>query len=391
MPRASNDNALRLKEYFDSIEQSCRETTESQRAKDWVVRLQFPSFVIFVVSLVTGIPRFLSRLVPWFFKSNDLLIHGHRIPLSSVWLWWFVSTILTLALFVLLLKWGNARGERKRKSWVPEPQMRFAYCYSVVDEISAFQTNGLQKHLDSALDSWKGCQSLLYFMLRPFYMIALPTAAINRTEITIDPAGERERFALFLEVAELKRRFSWFRVESDTDATLDALAALPSKIRDRLRDKKDLSQVCSCLLQLSGYLYSRIPDVPQTYEAESVEELGSKCLQYFVSELSVLPPYATESKPTVPESSLLRPVLRAVNQFSSLWVHESAFICFMAWWGLTLLLTLGSLRVVLHFLPGVVVDSVLVSLIVGGPLACGVTAVALSKQLRTKESTPEEK
>jgi hypothetical protein len=63
----------------------------------------------------------------------------------------------------------------------------------------------------------------------------------------------------------------------------------------------------------------------------------------------------------------------------------------MAWWGLTLLLTLGSLRVVLHFLPGVVVDSVLVSLIVGGPLACGVTAVALSKQLKTKQSTPEEK
>jgi hypothetical protein len=53
-------------------------------------------------------------------------------------------------------------------------------------------------------------------------------------------------------------------------------------------------------------------------------------------------------------------------------------------------LTLGSLKVVLHFVPGVVVDSVLVSLIVGGPLACGVTAVALSKQLRSKQP-PEEK
>jgi len=336
------------------------------------------------------IPRILSELVPRFFKSKDLLILGHQIPLSSVWLWWLVSTIPTLSLFVLLVKWGNARTERKRKSWVPEPQMRFAYCYSVVDEISTFQTNGLQKHMDSALNNWKECQRLLYLMFQPFYMLHMPAVAVNRTEFTIDPTTEGRRFNFFLEVKELKRRFSWFRVESDTDAILNALAALPSKVRDRLGDKKDLSQVCSCLLQLSGYLYSRIPDVPQSYGSESVEELGLKCLQGFVSELSLLPPYATESKPIVPKSSLLRSVVGAARQFSSLWVHENTFVCFMAWWGLTELLTLVSLRIVLHFLPGVVVDSVLVSLIVGGPLACGVTAVTLSKQLRTKQS-PEEK
>lgn len=389
MPSVNDDNALRLKEYFDSIEQSCRETTESQRAKDWVVRLQLPSFFIFVGSLVSIIPRLLSQFAPWVFKSQHLLIKGHQIPLSSVWLWWFVSNVLALPLFILLVKWGNARERRRRKSWVPEPQMRFAYCYSVVDEISTFQTNGLQKHIDSALGNWKECQRLLYSMFRPFYMIPMPTA-MNRSDITIDPARESQQFELFLEVEELKKRFSWFRLESGTDATLDALTALPSKIRERIPDKKDLAQVCSCLLQLSGYLYSRIPDVPQSSGVESVEELGSKCLQSFVNELSLLPPYATESKPTVPQPSLLRPVFVAAKQISSLWVHENAFICFMAWWGLTLLLTLGSLKVVLHFLPGVVVDSVLVSLIVGGPLACGVTAVALSKQLRIKQSPPEE-
>src|SRR5579859_8139037 len=145
MPRVSDDDSLRLKEYFDSIKQSCIETTESQRAKDWVTRLLPPAFAIFVGSLITLVPRLLSDFVPWLFKSKDLLILSHRIPLSSVWLWWFVSTIPTFSLFILLVNRGNARAERKRNSWVPEPQMRFAYCYSVVDEISKFQTNGLQK------------------------------------------------------------------------------------------------------------------------------------------------------------------------------------------------------------------------------------------------------
>lgn len=122
-----------------------------------------------------------------------------------------------------------------------------------------------------------------------------------------------------------------------------------------------------------------------------MEVLGFKYRQDFVSELSHLPAYATESKLSVPQSSLSRSVLGAARQFSSLWAHENTFVCFMAWWGLTEVLTLVSLRTVLHFLPSVVVDSVLVSLIVGGPLACRVTAVALSKQLRTKQLPPEEK
>jgi hypothetical protein len=389
MLRVGDENSLRLKQYFDSIKQSCRETTESQRAKDWVVRLQPISFFIFVFSLITFIPRLFSDL--WFFKSKDLSILGYRIPLSSVWFWWFVCTIPTLSLFVFLTKWGSARQERKRKSWVPEPQMRFAYCYFVVDEITTFQTNWLQKHMDSALENWKECQRLLYRMLRPFHMIDMPSVTVNRGQIQIDPARESQRWALFLEVEELKRRFSWFRVQPDTDATMEALTALPSKIGDRLRDKKDLPQVCSCLLQLSGYLYSRIPDVPQSYRGESVEELGLKCRQYFASELSLLPAYATESKPTAPKSSLLRSVVGAAGQFSSLWVHENTFVCFMAWWVLTEVLTLVSLKIVLHFAPKVVVDSALVSLIVGVPLVCSVTAVALSKQLKTKQSPPEEK
>jgi hypothetical protein len=86
-----------------------------------VVRLQPLSFIIFSASLLTIVPRILSEFVPWFFKSKDLFILGHRISLSSVWLWWFVSTTLTLSLYVLLVKRGNARQERKRKSWVPEP------------------------------------------------------------------------------------------------------------------------------------------------------------------------------------------------------------------------------------------------------------------------------
>jgi uncharacterized membrane protein YjjP (DUF1212 family) len=93
----------------------------------------------------------------------------------------------------------------------------------------------------------------------------------------------------------------------------------------------------------------------------------------------------------VPKSSLLRSIVRAARQFFSLWVYENILVCFMAWWALTLLLTLVSLKIVLHFLPKVVVDSALVSLIVGVPLVCSVTAVALSRQLRAKQSPPEEK
>jgi hypothetical protein len=272
-----------------------------------------------------------------------------------------------------------------------EPQLRFACCYAIVHEISKYKTNGIQKHADAAFEYWKCLRKMLARMLRPIVSLYPRHLETERFESTDDEAWTREgRFAIYPEIDSLKNRFSWFRLDPHSDSIIEAFCGLPAKIQDRLRDKKDLDEVGVCLTQLAWYLYSEIPEIPSTQGSESVIAYGDKSLVALSERLLKLASYATERKVGTNPAQFWRRTGLILHSVTVPFAHPNIFACFVSWYVLTLALTLMALRIVLHFLPSMAIDSILVSLIVGGPLACAVTAVAVSRTRKVESGASKQ-
>lgn len=380
-----------LGEYFKSIEHSYVETLRGKERRDWPELLAISAFILFIFSVLPLIPFLLTRIIPLLLKSDSVLLFAHHVRITSLWLWWPACSVLLFLLFILFVWFEDWRDEAKGKRWLSEPQMRFCQCYSIVSEIGKYRTNGLPQHIDKAVDHWRKLLKMLRGMLRPFTRMPLAVSVLEKEPDTKNSHSlpKQHRFVLYPEIEALKTQFSWFRLDPLTDSILRAFYSLPSKIEDRLKDKKDLPEVAACLLLLGQYLYSRIPDVPAHQGFESLSDYGSQSLQQLSEELQKLPAYATESKPPKPRTYVWKNLLLGLQVLTAPFTHQNLFACFMAWYLLTLLLTLGALRMVLHFLPVVNVDSVLVSLIVGGPMACAVSAVALSRTRKREDSGPK--
>jgi hypothetical protein len=195
-----------------------------------------------------------------------------------------------------------------------------------------------------------------------------------------------ERFVFYPEIEMLQNHLSWFRLERRTDGIIEAFSTMPRKIQDRLHDKKDFEEVASCLRFLSGYFYFRIPDVPALGWNVAPANYADENLQAFVQSLGELPSYTTEIKPTGKPVQIGKVIASGLGAISTPFTHTNVFVCFLAWYVLTLTLTLTALKMALHFSPDTQIDSVLVSLIVGGPLACAVSAVAISRARNRDES-----
>lgn len=381
-----------LAEYFKSIEHSYIETVRARQRRNWPELLGISAFVLLIFSVLPIIPFALTRVMPLILKSNSAVVFGHQLGISSLWLWWPICSLILFLLLLLLIRWETWSDARNAKKWLSEPQMRFCQCYSIIQEIEKYRTNGLPQHIDKAMQHWHKLLQMLRRMLRPF--IQVPSAAFSHLEKESggkdgDSLPKQHRFVLYPEIDALKVQFPWFRLDSFTESAIKAFYSLPSKVEDRLKDKKDLPEVASCLLFLGQYLYSRIPDVPAHEGFESLADYGNQSLHQLSEELQKLPAYATESKPAKPRTYVWKRVLLGLQALTAPFTHENLLACFMAWYVLTLLLTVGTLRVVLHFLPSVNVDSVLVSLIVGGPLACAVSAVALSRTKKRDDTEPK--
>lgn len=229
---------------------------------------------------------------------------------------------------------------------------------------------------------------MLVSMLRP-YSFTLPTGMeVTGVRTTKAPMWELSgRMRLYSELDILKERFSWFRIDPRTSMIIEAFDTLPAKTRDRLQDKKDLDEVASCLQDLSGYLYIKIPDVPPRRGAESLTELGDVCLQSFSDQLSKLEPYTTEIKPEIKSSRFWKTIRAAPKGVTALFSHRSIVACFVTWYAFVQILIILALGAILHFFPGVAIDSVIVTTVVGCPLVCAVTAVAVSRDRRQETTT----
>jgi hypothetical protein len=60
-----------------------------------------------------------------------------------------------------MMWWDTSRDEKDKKKWLSDPQMRFARCYSISEEIRKFLTNGQPKHIDAALAHWNLWRTML--------------------------------------------------------------------------------------------------------------------------------------------------------------------------------------------------------------------------------------
>lgn len=379
-----------LKEYFRSVEHLFDETLTRQGRPNWPGIFVVANLTLLLFSIISFLPSSLAQSVPALAKVNELRVLGYSIPLTSLWLWYPACLVVFSTGLWLSIKWDSARDEKNKRELLSEPQIRFACCYSIVDEISKYRTNGLQKHMDAAFGNWRRLRSRLPQILRPFGGLYPPSHEARRFGSRNDEAWTKGQIFIFYpEIEVLKGYFSWFRLEAQTEAIIGAFYALPAKIQDRIHDKKDLDVVVSCLTELSGYLYSRIPDVPSQEGNVSLAEFASRSLQSLVEQLIELPVYSTETKATSQPKEFWKTLVLMSSKITVPFAHSNIFLCFLAWYILTLVLTLGALKITLHFLPGMRVDSVLVSVIVGGPLACGVSAVALSRSRKRSESSAE--
>lgn len=255
-----------------------------------------------------------------------------------------------------------------------EPQRRFAHCFAIVDEIGRYGTNHLEEHLERAQTYWTTLNYSLEGMLPGRYIFI-------RDMVHSDIARRQARAWTGLDIEHYTKAFPWFRLEPRSHEILQAFRDLPSKISDRLKDKKELHAVAKCLSDLASYLYTTIPDVSSTAEEEKELTLfGEQTLGNFVQQAKQLGPYSSEVEPQVEQSTLQQVLLRQLRMFAGIFTHGNIFVSFLAWWMLTELLAVVALRVAMGVVSGLTLDSTLVAALVAAPLgSAAVVAVALSR------------
>ena len=225
---------------------------------------------------------------------------------------------------------------------------------------------------------WK---SLLELLSSPFVRMA--------------PAVERSKLAdvHFLEhndVDFLLRTFSWFKLDPKTQKVLDGLRGFHSKIRDRIRDKKDLSEVSACLLYLAAYLYTQIPELdpnPNEKEGKVFAQWGEEELVSFANSVAQFPAYSSEEGRVAKQELIKKSLASRVAGFTTVFSHDNIFVCFLSWLVcLGVLVSIGT-WIILRTFAGLRMDSVLVSTIVATPIVGAATLVAIARQ-RTKPNQP---
>ena len=365
-----------LQAYFKSIEDLFRETRTGLAAAD---KSPLGNFVlIFVFSLIPLIPYLLSKLA---FVLWGPLVTGFRsfhFHVASFWFWWIVSFIASLSMLILVAKFSGPGPEEKRR-WLSPQQMRFAYCYEAADEIRKYRTNHLDRHIETALQDLSEVATAL-----------MQASTLNLAE-GIHPyhywqleAQARENQA-HRSVGERVERPKWFRLEPDTELIVRAFPRFLPRLRDRLKDRKDLVTIESVLTDLAGYLYTEIPELSDSESQSAFERAGVESLLSFARRINDLPPYRSEPLPQTPKEKASEKILSLGRKLSAPFNHENALVSFWAWYVLLLVLFCTGFYIAFRYVPTLKIDSTVVATIVGGPIATAATAVAIPRLTKGKK------
>lgn len=385
--------SVEVDEYFASIEDAFENELQLAERRGIVERAVGPFIFFAVLSVIPLFPLMAWLLVRFVHPNWRPITFGLAIPANSFLLWWVVLVSISLPTAVVVNKLDNRRIARGSNEHLGAPLMRFALCYAAANEIGNFAKNRLPKHLSLARDYWRQLRPMLARMLNPHaYRIVSrplePSHMMSETDhdLTADQLSLGTMLepwmsishSFFPQIAMLQKRHSWFKLDPRTAKIVDAFDSLPGKISGRLQDKKDLQSVASVLRELAQFLYSMIPEVSSVEgrEATVTTARGEQSLLQFADDLASLPAYRPEPRPLERKEKVKSDFAIAVNGFASLFGHDNLLIRFFAWWGLAQGLVVIATILASHYVPGLRVDSTLVSFIVGTPLLVAAAALA---------------
>lgn len=371
-----------VREYFRSIERVFEETLTSKGQTDYWEKARNVFIFLTVFSFLPVLPYGSWRLL----RLHSFQVYQIKFSLSYFWMWWLLYVVVCTSIVVFLSKLTSKRNEAKEKTWLSRPQLRFALCYAVINEIGKYQTNRLPKPIAKAgeyeTELWK---SLLESMSSPFVRVS---PVVQQSELA--DVHFLEHNFLHNGVDFMLRTFAWFKLDPTTQKVLDGLRGFHSKIRDRIRDKKDLSEVSACLLYLAAYLYTQIPELepnPSGKEGTAFAQWGEEQLVSFANSVAQFPAYSSEEGRVAKQELIKKSLASRVAGFTTVFSHDNIFVCFLAWLVcLGVLVSIGT-WIMLRTFAGLRMDSVLVSTIVATPIVGAATLVAIARQ-RIKPNQP---
>jgi len=349
-----------LEAYFQSIKQPFDETRQGL-AKDH----GSPVFVfLFIFCLIPLIPYTLWKITARYLGSAFFPVWSAKIHLASFWFWWAGLFVVSLAALLIALKVSGVPSEMKKR-WLPPPQMRFAYCYGAVFEIRTYTKNRMQRHIDTALE-YLGKTGNSYSYI-PF---AGPMSFSDYRSFV------EQHSSFGIEVATSAPP-TWYRLRPETEQILEAFRDFDAKLRDRVKDRKDLPAVETALTYLASFQYLEIPELSDsTSEARFDERIQS--LLGFAQQMKSLSPYSSEQLKPSPKEKFSQRLFALCLGTMALFRHQNVLVAFFSWLLLlSLLFGLAMFVALRHF--QVEADSTTITALISGPILGAVTAVTIPR------------
>jgi uncharacterized membrane protein len=389
--------SLDLDAYFESIKpafdnlQASKERAHEEQYDGTGGTIVFFLFLFF--SLVPVIPL-IGYLVSRWIRSPLSFAVFHRTFSAHTFLFWYVAcVVVSAALFGLRLRYASHLEKKsaikisaRREDALSDPHVRFALCYAMRSEIEDYRTNKLKHHIEKAREYWNNFIPLLREALGSDRYWSDPRYMANprmyfEAELRATPL-KQQRKQFFPEVHKLLSDFSWFKLDATTEGIILAFDDLQPKLNDRLYDKKDLDQISKCLLPLEFYLYTQIPDIADTEEdRERLKQVEKSSLMSFVHEMSVLDKYLSPNtaSPVIPKSVVKKEKLAKLLTLTV--GNPSPFLRFSSIWFVVQSGLAIAVPIFLIADRAIKLDSTLIALLVGSPLAiaAGLTAIPLEK------------
>jgi hypothetical protein len=365
-----------LEAYFLSIEKPFLETRTGMSERGGPFKTLV--IVVFIFSLIPLLPYGLSFAASRLFGPRLLTFWSIRFALASFWFWWIASFFTSLLLLIATLKIAGPTKEERDK-WLSPQQMRFAYCYGIVSEIRNYRTNHLARHIKTAAEYLETVATSLLRARIPDLADGIYPEEYWRAEIQLSEAS-----AVRLRGLRVSRPY-WYKLDPVTEDILRAFADFLPKLRDRVRDRKDIAIIESAVTDLAGYFYTEVPEISDGTDETGLQNLGMASLMSFAQKVNDLPPYRSEPQRPSPEEKVSRKVVSIGQRVSGLFNHENLLISFFTWYVLLLLLFSGGFYFALRYIPGVKVDSTVITAAVGGPIATAITAVTIPRVGKKKK------
>src|SRR5437016_4518240 len=120
-----------VREYFRSIERVFEDTLASRGKTDVWEKLRNAFIFLLVFSTIPALPYGSWRLL----RLHLFRLYRIEFSLPSFWMWWLLYVVVCTSVLVFLSKLTSKRNKAKEEMWLSRPQLRFALCYAVVNEI----------------------------------------------------------------------------------------------------------------------------------------------------------------------------------------------------------------------------------------------------------------